>query len=97
MDIDIALDLSAENIHRFREAMDNLGLRPLVPVPIESLDDRELVGVMVEEKQAILFMLADPRMRLNGEACDPSYLLADAPNRPLSPEAIQSLEAAGDK
>ena len=29
MDIDIALDLTAENIGRFREAMDELGLKPL--------------------------------------------------------------------
>jgi hypothetical protein len=64
MDLDIALELSSENVGRFRDAMDSLGLRPLVPVPVESLSDPELVRVMVEEKHAIVFMLADPRMPL---------------------------------
>jgi len=64
MDLDIALDLSPENVRRFREAADALGLRPLVPVPIEALSNPELVRMMVEEKHAIVFMLADPRMPL---------------------------------
>ena len=64
MDIDIALELSPQNVRRFREAADSLGLRPLVPVPIEALADPDLVRVMVEEKHAIVFVLADPRMPL---------------------------------
>lgn len=64
MDLDIALELSPENVGRFREAMEELGLRPLVPVPIDALADPETVRLMVEEKQAIVFMLADPRMPL---------------------------------
>jgi hypothetical protein len=64
MDLDIALDLSPENVKRFGEAMDSLGLRPLVPVPVETLSDPELVRVMVEEKHATVFMLADPRTPL---------------------------------
>ncbi|HUT78097.1 MAG TPA: hypothetical protein VM285_10445, partial [Polyangia bacterium] len=54
MDLDIALDLSPENVRRFREAADALGLRPLVPVPIEALSNPELVRMMVEEKHAIV-------------------------------------------
>jgi predicted nucleotidyltransferase len=64
MDLDIALELSPENVSLFRDAMDALGLRPLVPVPIDALSDPEMVRVMVEEKHAIVFMLADPRMPL---------------------------------
>lgn len=64
MDIDISLDLTPQNVARFRDAMDALGLRPLVPVPVEALSDPELVRVMVEEKNAIVFMLADPGMPL---------------------------------
>jgi hypothetical protein len=64
MDLDIALDLSPENVRRFRLAVDSLGLKPLVPVPVEALSDPELVRMMVEEKHAIVFMLADPRMPL---------------------------------
>jgi predicted nucleotidyltransferase len=64
MDIDIALDLSPENVRRFGEAVDELGLKPLVPVPVEALSDPELVRMMVEKKNAIVFMLADPIMPL---------------------------------
>ena len=64
MNLDIALELSPENVGRFREAVEALGLRPLVPVPVEALADAEAVRVMVEEKHAIVFMLADPNMPL---------------------------------
>jgi len=64
LDLDIALDLSAENVHRFADAVASLGLKPLAPVPIETLSDPESVRTMVEEKHAIVFMLADPAMPL---------------------------------
>jgi predicted nucleotidyltransferase len=64
MDLDISLEMSPENIEQFRYAMESQGLRPLVPVPVESLSDPETVRMMVEEKHAIVFMLADPRMPL---------------------------------
>lgn len=64
MDLDIALELSDENVRRFADAMDSLGLRQLVPVPVEALSDPETVRMMVEEKHAISFMLADPSMPL---------------------------------
>ncbi len=64
MDLDIALELSSENVARFAKAASTLGLRPLVPVPVEALADPEAVRQMVEEKNAIVFMLADPAMPL---------------------------------
>lgn len=64
MDLDIALEMSRENVRRFGEAMDALGLRPMVPVPVQALSDPEMVRMMVEEKHAIVFMLADPGMPL---------------------------------
>ena len=64
MDLDIALDLEPGNVRRFGEACDAIGLRPLVPVPVEALSDPEMVRLMVEEKNAIVFMLADPDMPL---------------------------------
>lgn len=64
MDLDIALEMTQENISRFREAMDEMGLKPLVPLPIDVLSDAGMVRMMVEEKQAIVFMLADPQMPL---------------------------------
>jgi hypothetical protein len=64
MDLDIALDLSPANVERFRDVMASLGLKPLVPVPVEALADPDMVRIMVEEKHAIVFMLADPGMPL---------------------------------
>jgi predicted nucleotidyltransferase len=64
MDLDIALDLSPENVGRFADVVEAQGLRPLVPVPVRVLSDPEVVRMMVEEKSAIVFMLADPAMPL---------------------------------
>lgn len=64
MDLDIALDLSPENVRRFADAVESLGLKPMVPVPVLALSDPEIVRMMVEEKRAIVFMLADPAMPL---------------------------------
>lgn len=64
LDLDIALDLSRENVLRFREAVEHLGLKPLVPVSVEALADPDTVRMMVEQKHAIVFMLADPMMPL---------------------------------
>ena len=64
MDLDIALDLAPDNVRRFAEAAAALGLRPLVPVPVEALADPRMVRLMVEEKNAIVFQIADPDMPL---------------------------------
>lgn len=64
MDLDIALEMSKENVERFARAVSTLGLRPMVPVPVEALADPEAVRQMVEEKDAIVFMLSDPAMPL---------------------------------
>jgi predicted nucleotidyltransferase len=64
MDLDIALEMSKSNVERFGKAASELGLQPLVPVPVDALADPEAVRMMVEEKNAIVFMLADPGMPL---------------------------------
>jgi len=64
LDLDIALELSKENVRRFAETAASLGLKPLVPVSVEALSDPESVRTMVEEKHALVFMLADPAMPL---------------------------------
>jgi len=61
MDLDIAIDLSPENIARFKGAVDALGLKPRVPVEVESLADPATVRQMVEEKRAVVFSFTDPR------------------------------------
>ena len=60
MDIDIAVDFQPGNIERFAAAMNTLGMQPRVPVPIQALQDAEIVRMMLEEKQALVFPLIDP-------------------------------------
>lgn len=60
LDIDIAVHMTPENIARLAEVTENLGLKPRVPIPVEALGDPELVRLMVEEKQALVYSLLDP-------------------------------------
>jgi len=85
MDLDIALELSEDNVARFAEAIASLGLRPLVPVPVEALADPEAVRGMVEEKHAIVFMLADPTMPLRKVDV---FLTADLAYEKLAADAV---------
>ncbi len=59
MDLDIALDMSAENVSRFIAVMKELGLRPRVPVRPEVLMDPSQVREIVEKKGAIVFTFDD--------------------------------------
>ena len=60
MDLDLALELSPENVKKFSGLMKRLGLIPLVPVATEELANPSVVKKMVDEKHAVVFMLADP-------------------------------------
>ena len=60
MDLDIAVDITPANIAKFKAAMDELGLKPRVPVAIEKLADPATVRHMIDEKQAVVFSLTDP-------------------------------------
>jgi hypothetical protein len=60
MDLDIAVDLSAANMAKFKAAIDELGLKPRVPIPIEKLADPAIVRQMIDEKHAVVFSLTDP-------------------------------------
>jgi hypothetical protein len=60
MDIDIAVNLTSENLERLVQVTKSLGLKPRVPVPLEALGDPEAIRMMVEEKHAMVFSLIDP-------------------------------------
>jgi len=62
MDLDIALELSPANVERFRDVMESLGLRPLVPVPVEALADPDMVRIMVERDKDVFDILAMERL-----------------------------------
>jgi hypothetical protein len=60
MDLDIAIELSPENIKRFKAAAEKLGLKPRIPVAIETLSDAGTVNRMIKDKGALVYSLTDP-------------------------------------
>ena len=82
MDVDIAVATDPENFSRFIGVMEDLGLKPRVPVdPRTLLDDRVLDNI-INEKHALVFSFLDPdlptrhvdiflRNDLNHEALSP--------------------------
>lgn len=68
LDLDVAVNLTPENLGRFLSAMKTQGLAPRVPVQPESLLDPEVRRMIVEEKNALVFTfmdLNDPRRHVD--------------------------------
>ncbi|MBL7012696.1 MAG: hypothetical protein ISR85_07215 [Kiritimatiellales bacterium] len=59
MDLDIAINLTPENLKRFVAVMKEQHLTPRVPVPPEALLNPDAVKMMVEEKHALVFTFLD--------------------------------------
>ena len=59
LDIDLALDMEPANVEKFLQVMQQLGLRPRVPVPARDLMSSEAVRRMVAEKGALVFSFVD--------------------------------------
>lgn len=57
LDIDLVLAMSPENLHRFIEIAKSDGLRPVIPVPIDTLADPELIEQWHREKGMLAFAL----------------------------------------
>ncbi len=62
MDVDIAIEMTQENIERFVSACTELELSPRVPVPIHFLLDPANREKLVREKNALVFSLVDPAL-----------------------------------
>lgn len=60
MDVDVVLAMDADNLDRFVSAARNAGLRPTIPVPIESLARPELIEQWHREKGMLAFSLRGP-------------------------------------
>ena len=60
MGLDISLNMEPGNIKKFLAAVKQLGLKPRVPVPPESLLDKKMVDFFIREKKAIVFTFIDP-------------------------------------
>jgi hypothetical protein len=59
-DLDVALDLTADDPRRAVEALTALGLAPLLPVPASDFADPEIRARWVATRHLIVFTLADP-------------------------------------
>jgi len=60
MDVDVVLAMDAGNLDRFVSAARGAGLRPTIPVPIESLGCSELIEQWHREKGMLAFSLRRP-------------------------------------
>ncbi|MDF7826094.1 hypothetical protein P4B35_18835 [Pontiellaceae bacterium B12227] len=68
LDLDVSVNLIAENLEQFIAVMNELGLKPRVPVPPESLLDADFRQMIVDEKNALVFTfldLDDPRKHVD--------------------------------
>jgi len=61
-DIDLAVALDAENLHRFIEVVTGLGYRPRAPVPAGDLVDADNRRQWRKEKKATVFTFVDPNL-----------------------------------
>lgn len=57
MDVDVVLAMDVDNLERFIAAAKGAGLRPTIPVPIESLTRPELIEQWHREKGMLAFSL----------------------------------------
>jgi hypothetical protein len=60
MDVDLAVSMLPTNLPAFLRVMQELGLRPRVPIAPESLLNPAVVQAMVAEKHALVFTFLDP-------------------------------------
>jgi predicted nucleotidyltransferase len=59
LDVDLALNMEPANVEKFLGAMQELRLKPRVPVPARDLMSSEAVQRMIAEKGAIVFSFVD--------------------------------------
>jgi hypothetical protein len=61
LDLDIAVSLEPENLHRFLQAIANLRLVPRAPVPAEIILDQQRIAELIREKNALVFTFWSPQ------------------------------------
>jgi len=57
MDVDVVLAMTPENLRRFIDSAKAAGLHPVIPVPIDTLADPDLIARWHEEKGMLAFGL----------------------------------------
>lgn len=62
MDVDVVLAMTPDNLRRFIDQAKAERLKPIIPVPIESLADADLIAQWHKEKGMLAFALRDEDM-----------------------------------
>ena len=62
MDVDVVLAMVPDNLRRFIDSAKAAGLRPVIPVPIDSLANPDLIEEWHREKGMLAFALRGPDM-----------------------------------
>lgn len=60
VDLDLALDLAADNVLALLDVLREAGLVPRLPVPAEQFADEQVRRMWVEERNLVAFTLHDP-------------------------------------
>lgn len=90
-DLDLAVELSPENLLRLVQVLARLGFRPRAPVPAEQLADAERRREWIEDKGMIAFTFVRA-----GRALDEVDVLIDSPiDYERLARGAESLEAEG--
>ena len=91
MGVDLAVATKPENFSRFLGVMEDLGLKPRVPVdPRSLLDDRGLDNI-IKEKHALVFSFVDPDLPTRQVNV---FLRSDLNHEALSPH-VETVEFRG--
>jgi hypothetical protein len=59
-DVDLVLAMNNDNLTRFIDTAKELGLAPIIPVPIDSLKNADLIDQWHREKGMLAFALREP-------------------------------------
>lgn len=62
MDVDVVLALNDENLSKFIDCAKSAKLKPVLPIPIDSLRDAALIDLWHREKGMLAFALRGPDM-----------------------------------
>ncbi len=60
MDVDVVLAMNDANLEKFVDCAKGAGLRPVLPIPIDSLRDASLIDDWHRDKGMLAFALREP-------------------------------------
>src|SRR3989304_1514423 len=85
MDVDVVLALDEENIAKFVDCAKSANLKPVLPIPIDSLRDAALIDQWHREKGMLAFALREPH--IGGSVVD-VLVRSDVPYDTLMANAV---------